>query len=190
MKTILLIDGENFRHKVETILKNNGRRQKLFTAELLEKVFEESLPFKKYNIVEKRYYCAKIRLYQETKKQSLKLIAEQRRLKTFLEKAGYNVVVAGNVRMSKSYNGKLDFKEKGVDVKLAVDLVSIAYEKFVDRVILCSSDSDLQPAIEQGRLKGLEVVYCGFESSVNKGLIFTTDKKVLIPDSVILESLI
>lgn len=162
MKTILLIDGENFRHKVETILKNNGIKSETFSAELLEKVFEKSLPFKKYNIVEKRYYCAKIRLYPETKKQSLKLIAEQRRLKTFLEKAGYNVVVAGNVRMSKSYNGRLDFK----------------------------SDSDLQPAIEQGRLKGLEVVYCGFESSVNKGLIFTTDKKVLISDSVILESLI
>jgi uncharacterized LabA/DUF88 family protein len=44
--------------------------------------------------------------------------------------------------------GKLSPKEKGIDVLLAVDLVSMAYEKEYDAALIFSLDSDLKPAPE------------------------------------------
>lgn len=41
------------------------------------------------------------------------------------------------------------FREKGVDVKITVDMVSWACDKKVNTVMLASSDSDLQPAITE-----------------------------------------
>jgi hypothetical protein len=38
--------------------------------------------------------------------------------------------------------------EKGVDVSLAIDLVSLAYLQGADRVVVVSSDTDLVPALE------------------------------------------
>jgi uncharacterized LabA/DUF88 family protein len=39
-------------------------------------------------------------------------------------------------------------REKGIDVWLAVDLVEMAIQKTVDRVVVVSTDTDLLPAIE------------------------------------------
>ena len=40
------------------------------------------------------------------------------------------------------------FKEKGVDVKIAVDLVIMARDNMFDLAILVSGDTDLVPAVE------------------------------------------
>ena len=41
--------------------------------------------------------------------------------------------------------------EKGVDVSLAIDLISLAYLEGADRVVVVSSDTDLVPALELAR---------------------------------------
>jgi NYN domain len=41
--------------------------------------------------------------------------------------------------------------EKGVDVSLAIDLISLAYLEEADRVVVVSSDTDLVPALELAR---------------------------------------
>jgi uncharacterized LabA/DUF88 family protein len=46
------------------------------------------------------------------------------------------------------------YHEKGVDVKIAVDLLVGAYEDHYDTAILLSSDTDLIPAIRQVRALG------------------------------------
>lgn len=68
-------------------------------------------------------------------------------LNFLLEKQGFEFLIAGNVRGQKvTVDGKtkIIFREKGVDVKIAVDLVSMAADKIIKTAILCSSDSDLQ----------------------------------------------
>ena len=64
-------------------------------------------------------------------------------------------------------------KEKGVDVKIAVDMVSLSCDKKVKEIILCSSDSDLQPAIEEAEKRAVNCVYIGFEVNPNKGISYT-----------------
>ena len=63
------------------------------------------------------------------------------------------------------------FHEKGVDVKIAVDLLVGAYENLYDTAILISSDTDLIPAIQKVKQLGKEVEYIGFSHKPSYGLI-------------------
>ena len=66
-------------------------------------------------------------------------------------------------------NGK--FHEKGVDVHLAVDLLSNAYENKIDKFILISSDTDLIPAISKTMSIGKTVEYIGFSHQPSIALV-------------------
>jgi len=62
------------------------------------------------------------------------------------------------------------YHEKGVDVKMAVDLLVGAYEDLYDTAILLSSDTDLIPAIQKIKHLGKEVEYIGFSHKPSLGL--------------------
>ena len=186
-KTILFIDGENFIYKVEQVLKEEGiDKNKIDIASInLNKLFEESL--RGFTLSRKIFYNARLHFHKETSKKSEELIKLQRKLRNTLVKQGYEFIIAGNVRAQK-IDGKIVFREKGVDVKIAVDLVSFACDKKLDKAILCSSDSDLQPAIAELRKRKIEVVYLGFETNPNKGLAYTTNKTILLRNPEIIKA--
>lgn len=178
----LFIDGENFLYKVKDVLKQEKLFQdKTSTATIdLEKLFKE--PLKGLDIKRKIFYAARLHIHPETESKSADLIKTQRKLRNNLVIQGYEFVIAGNVRAQK-VDSKIVFREKGVDVKIAVDLVSLACDKKLTTAILCSSDSDLQPAVKEIKERGVEVIYLGFEASPNKGLAYTTDRTILLRNS-------
>jgi len=189
--TVLFIVGENFIHKVEDVLKKEDVKikgkslSKINLNFLLEKTLE------KYKVSRKIFYVAKLHFHPKTKEKSIKLILFQRYLKTNLEKQGFEFLIAGNVRAQEikvDHKTKLIFREKGVDVKIAVDLVSMAADRLLKTAILCSSDSDLQPAVQEARKRNVEVIYLGFEFQPNKGLTYTTDHTILFRNSEILKA--
>lgn len=188
LKCILLIDGENLLHKVEEVLKEEDiDKVSVDLASIdLNKLFGEAL--KNFPISRKIFYTARLHLHKDTKKKSEELIRLQRKLRNSLIKQGYEFVIAGNVRAQK-VDDKVVFREKGVDVKIAVDLVSLAASKKLNTAILCSSDSDLQPAIKELRERGVEVVYLGFETNPNKGLTYTTNRTILLRNSEVIAAL-
>ena len=51
-----------------------------------------------------------------------------------------------------------DVEQKGVDVRMAVDIASLAYKKLADRIVLITGDSDFVPAAKLARHEGLDVV--------------------------------
>jgi uncharacterized LabA/DUF88 family protein len=53
---------------------------------------------------------------------------------------------------------KLDIGQKGVDMRLGLDLVSLALKRLVDQVVLITGDSDFVPAIKIARTEGVEVI--------------------------------
>lgn len=53
-------------------------------------------------------------------------------------------------------------EEKGVDTRLAADLVSLAWEGAYDIAILISADQDFVPAAEYLQNKGIKVIHGGF----------------------------
>lgn len=190
MVTFLLVDGENFKGKIKDVFKEAGKNKLVWHEYnfrgLLDKVLQGT------NIENSIFYFAKIKEDQQTKEKSKQLIEEQRLLKTHLEKQGFSVVLTGRVRGQMESNGLsgkqiLVFKEKGVDVKIAVDMVSWSCDKKIDQIILGSSDSDLQPAIKEIRERKIKCVYLGFENQPNKGMTFTTNHTILIRNSEIIE---
>lgn len=189
MAIILLVDWENFKRKIGLVFKEIKQPRPQWHEYNFKGLFDKVLDG--ISIDRAVFYFAKIREHRDTKKKSRELIEEQRLLKTSLEKQGFKVVLSGRVRgqLEDGFFGKkiLIFKEKGVDVKIAVDMVSLACDKKVKEIILASSDSDLQPAISEVRNRLVKCVYLGFETQVNKGLSYTTNRTILIRDSEVLE---
>lgn len=137
------------------------------------------------------FYFAHVKEHPESKEKSKLLIEEQRLLKTHLEQQGFEVIMAGSVRgqITDGPNGKkvLIFREKGVDVRIAVDMVALACDGKVKTIILASSDSDLQPAIKEVRGRKVECVYLGFEAQPNKGISYTANRTILMRNSEVAE---
>lgn len=48
--------------------------------------------------------------------------------------------------------------QKGVDMKLGIDIASLAYKKHVDRIVLIAGDSDFVPAAKLARREGIDFV--------------------------------
>lgn len=52
----------------------------------------------------------------------------------------------------------LSISQKGVDMRIGVDISSLAYKKQVERIILISGDSDFVPAAKQARREGIDFI--------------------------------
>ncbi len=191
MKTILFIDGRNFISKIKSVLELSKSKNKEIDFStydflgLLDKVL------KGIKIDRKIFYIGRVAIHKATMEKSLQLIQEQRLLKNALERQGFEVIYAGRVRGHEENCPKghrfLTFKEKGIDVKIAVDMIRFAHNKELKTAIIGSSDSDLQPAVEELKKQEIERIYLGFEIMPNKGLTYTTNRTILIRNSEIFE---
>jgi len=178
-----------FQGQDKSVFKEAGKKRPVWHEydfkNLLEKVFDG------FVIDRKIFYFAHVKEHEDSREKSKSLVEEQRLLKNHLEMLGFEVILTGRVRgqWEEGQDGKraLIFREKGVDVKIAVDMVSLSCDKKAGEIILGSSDSDLQPAIKEVRERGAQCVYLGFEAQPNKGLTFTTNRTLLIRNSEVLE---
>lgn len=189
MDIILLIDGENLKGKIRAVFQDAKKEKPVWHEFDFANLFKKVLTG--INIDKKIFYFARIKEHEGSKDKSKQLIEDQRLLKTHLEAQGFEVILSGRVRgqMEDGHNGKkvLVFKEKGVDVKIAVDMVSLSCDKKVKEIILASSDSDLQPAVKEVRDRKVSCVYLGLEAQPNKGLSYTTNRTILIRNSELFE---
>ena len=96
MQTILLIDGENFKGKIRSVFKVEGKEKRVWYEYnfkgLLDKVLKD-IPIDGWV-----FYFARIKEHEESKEKSKQLLEEQRLLKTHLEKQGFEVVLSSRVR--------------------------------------------------------------------------------------------
>ncbi len=53
---------------------------------------------------------------------------------------------------------RLNIVQKGVDMRIGVDIASLAFKKQVDQIILISGDSDFVPAAKQARREGIDFI--------------------------------
>jgi len=185
MKTILFIDGRNLISKMKFVLDPNRNKNIDFTIYNFKGLFDKVLS--KIEVDRRIFYFGGLIIDKRTEKKSIELIEKQRRLKTSLEKQEFEVIYAGRIRGHKENCPKghnfLSFKEKGVDVRIAVDMIGMAHNKELKLAIIASSDSDLQPAIKELENNSIERIYLGFEDSPNKGLTYTTNRTILIRNS-------
>lgn len=52
----------------------------------------------------------------------------------------------------------INFEQKGVDMRIGLDIASMAYKKQVDQIVLISGDSDFVPAAKLARREGIDFI--------------------------------
>ncbi|MGW8257999.1 MAG: NYN domain-containing protein, partial [Thermoguttaceae bacterium] len=51
-----------------------------------------------------------------------------------------------------------DIKQKGVDMRIGLDIASVSYKKQVDQIVLVAGDSDFVPAAKLARREGIDFI--------------------------------
>lgn len=70
---------------------------------------------------------------------------------------------------------EIDTVQKGVDMRLGLDVASMAFKKQVDQIILVAGDADFVPAIKLARREGIDVVLDPMGGTPAKDLIANVD---------------
>ena len=67
---------------------------------------------------------------------------------------------AGKIQVSDLLEHDFDvsFEQKGVDMRIGLDIASLAYKKQVDQIILIAGDSDFVPAAKLARREGIDFI--------------------------------
>lgn len=95
------------------------------------------------------------------------------------EQAIYNIkpdsfrrIMNGTLKLEElqSKDFSLSVMQKGVDMRIGVDISSLAFKKQVDRIILISGDSDFVPAAKQARREGIDFILDPMRSPIKDDL--------------------
>ena len=65
-----------------------------------------------------------------------------------------------------------DMHQKGIDMKIGVDIASLALKRFVDKIVLISGDSDFVPAAKLARREGIDFVLDPMHTSHVESTLF------------------
>ena len=153
----MFLDGSNFYHR----LKDTELKFK-HVLYFNYKNFAEWLANGR-KIIECIYYVGLVRKEPKNKK-SEALVRNQQKLFAHLKKHRWKIQTGYMLKQGK------DYKEKGVDVKLALDIAIKAFKNEYDTAIIISSDTDLLPAIINAKELGKKIEYIGFGHKPSFGM--------------------
>lgn len=208
MRVQIFIDGGNFHHLA---LKPLGIQAIEFDFDAFAKFLADE---RDVSDMGKRYYIGTVR-EKEGDERSKRVMARQTQLFNMLKKTAWQIktsklrerteriIIDGRIADYQKIRSKgiteivyPTFREKGIDVKIATDLVAAALDDKYDAAILVSSDTDLVPMIDWIRFRfKKKIEYIGFsipDKSGNgndirptKALIDRTDvQRVLIESDI------
>jgi len=175
-RAFVFIDGGNFYFKLKDL-----------TSKLDGKYILLDFNFRKFaewlvqpnELIEVRYYLGVVRR-RENDSKSEELYANQQRLFRRLQKQNISITPGQLIRHpDKTYH------EKGVDVRLAVEMIRFARENKYDIAYLVSSDTDLVAAVEESQAFGKKVQYVGIPKGQSYGLSTVADDvRLLRPEEI------
>jgi uncharacterized LabA/DUF88 family protein len=183
MKRIVLIDGENLMYGVRHLLGNNSNKAQRPVVEkfnfrgLIEDLLSDNLPN------EILWFGARLRLYdqsEELKRKSSKAIKTQSAFVNLLQSQKINFIKVGYLRARESdpceqcSHQTWKLIEKGVDVGLAVRMVSEANKN--TEIVVISADTDLLPAFTASSKLGAKIMHIGYETRPVYALTKASDK--------------
>ncbi len=172
-KCYILIDGNYLRMESKKLFGKLRYDFNIFITNVIQYVQNEIQ--RNLSLIRTYYYDApplldkdQLNSYElEFAKKRQKFLDRLQRLKQF-------EVVLGRIQYKgRDENGKLILTQKGVDVKMAIDLISFSEKS--DVVILITGDNDLVPAIEMAKTK----------SNANIILLYFENKKSRLLDELI-----
>lgn len=195
MKQMVLVDGENFRHQIANVLlaKEMISDKNTFFKFNVADFFKEVISHDDLEII---YYTTKIKQPSYKVPQKLttligKISIANRKWIAQLSNQNAKVIKAGHLRIRESNScincGKktLVLQEKGVDVRVATDLVLSSKAK--KSISLVSSDSDLTPAIQAAKRMGTKLQYICYAGQLNRSVAACSDIVITFTDKDIIK---
>jgi uncharacterized LabA/DUF88 family protein len=74
-----------------------------------------------------------------------------------------------------------DIEQKGVDLRIGLDIARFALDRSVQSIVVVTGDSDLIPAFKFARREGLRVFLCHFNHGVKRELKAHADRVISVP---------
>lgn len=184
---IAFIDGENTKGRIRDVFSKYNLQTPNWSTYDFKGLLDEA--FKLHPVADRRFYRALPKRHPDLVQESEALLNSYRNLGGHLNRQGFTVVKAGTLRADYKNEGdkRPRYREKGVDVSLAVAMVSLACDEQLENAYLVASDSDYQPAVAEVRNRGKKVTYVGFEVNPNLGLIAKTNNRIIISDADVLK---
>lgn len=188
---IVFVDGENFRQRVVELLCNQGviaDKNEYFSLDV-RGLIEDVLGI---NGVEINYYASEIKTpkgYTPSARIQRRVdgIKENsRRWVAMLKRQGINYIKAGNLKVKEGkecihcHKTQEVLQEKGVDVRIALDMLELSYKTKNVSVVSVSSDTDLCPSYHKIRKRKCKTTYVCFSDSVNRAVAAATDETITI----------
>ena len=84
----------------------------------------------------------------------------EKEIKYQLKEKAYKKLLNGSKSISDltEEDQYMNITQKGVDMKIGIDIASMAYKKLVDQIILISGDSDFVPVAKLARREGIDFI--------------------------------
>ncbi len=194
----VFIDGENLRHQIAAILvdeKKVSAAKKNDSFRYNMRAFLESLLGT--SELEINYYTTKIKqpahdIPKKLTQRIERISGANRKWISQLKNQNIVVIKAGYLRVRESnvcvHCGKktLGLQEKGVDVRVATDLLLAAQAGNKERIVLISSDSDLVPALVAAKPGRSNITYVCYAGRLNRSVAANADKTVTFDNKDVL----
>lgn len=187
----VFIDGENLRHRLVSVLlhsKNIGDSEDYFRADVRALV-TKALGGLNRPPEQISYYTTRIRqpefeVPERLHDQITGIQESHRRWIAELTNQGVRVVKAGLLKVKENapchHCGRrtMVLQEKGVDVRMATEMVMAAIHDDVDAIVVMSSDADMIPALEVIKRSDTKIIYLCFEDELNQAVSMVSDQTV------------
>lgn len=176
MRALVFIDGNNFYFRLKDLAHQMGGTFRLIGFNFFS--FAEHI-VKPNTLVGVRYYIGALKRQTNSEK-SERMYADQQRLLAKLHAQNISVILGQLIQ-----HPDRTFHEKGVDVRLAVEMIRLARGNAYDIAYLISSDTDLVAAVEEVRSFGKKVHYVGVAKGQSFGITKAANDVVLLrPDDI------
>lgn len=182
MKTIYLIDGGFFSRKFTQLFKKypksddvisfinllnkkyNDNHEYLriyyYDCYPLEKQVEYPISKNKYNLDKTQRYQDSSNLLNSLKREDFVSVREGVLIyQGWIPKINIQKRILSNQQLTDD-DFKPNFLQKGVDIKIGLDIAWISLDHIAERIILITGDSDFVPAMKFARRSGIQVFLC------------------------------
>lgn len=187
---IVFIDGENFRQRLADCLLTSGKIKKnenfkYDIAGLLREVLD-------LEDLEIRYYTSEIRMpvgytpVKRVQKQITNIRDNMRKWVADIKNQGIDYIKAGNLKVKESkpcykcHAKQEHLQEKGVDVRISLDIFEASLDKKTEEIAVFSSDTDLCPAYHKAKQHGTAIKYLCFAPYLNRAVSAATSETITI----------
>ena len=184
----VFIDGENMRHRLVSVLEGAHKiehNEDYFKVDI-HRLVTSVLGVEPEQI---SYYTTRIHqpdfeIPEKLRDMITSIQESHRRWIADLTNQGIRIVKSGNLKVHENapcyHCGRrtMVLQEKGVDVRVASEMVMAAVHDHAETIVVLSNDADMIPALDIVKRAGTRIIYLHFEEETNEALKMVADQEL------------